>query len=229
MKFQADTVRAILFDVDGTLYPQTPLRGMIVLELIGAACLRPVQTLRTIQSLQRFRREREILRHADRAEILEQEQYAVVQKKHGTSAQSLRSLVEEWMGRRPLKYLRRVRRPGLETFLAVCRKRGILVGAYSDYPTEAKIKALALDRYFDLHLCSTDGEIDAFKPSARGIRRACEIWGVRPTELLYIGDRPEVDGVAAEAAGCQFMLLSRTGGSGYRTVKNFYELTRMLS
>ena len=56
-------------------------------------------------------------------------------------------------------------------------------------------------------LCSTDKEINAFKPHPRGYLRACEEWGLQPQEVLYVGDRPEVDAKGAKAAGMPCMMV----------------------
>ena len=78
---------------------------------------------------------------------------------------------------------------GAATFFAEAQRRGIKLGVFSDYPAQEKLKALGLDSYVRLVLCSTDKEINAFKPHPRGYLRACEQWGLQPQEVLYIGDR----------------------------------------
>ena len=78
---------------------------------------------------------------------------------------------------------------------------------FSDYPSGEKLEALGLDKRLSLTLCATDPEINAFKPHPRGFLRACELWDLDPAEVLYIGDRPEVDAVGAAAAGMPCAIL----------------------
>ena len=120
----------------------------------------------------------------------------------------VRRIVEEWIYHRPLKYLKWCRRRGAGTFFADVQRRGIKIGVFSDYPAQEKLKALELDSYVHLVLCSTDKEINAFKPHPRGYLRACEQWGLQPHEVLYVGDRPEVDAKGAAAAGMPCIIVS---------------------
>ena len=55
-------VRAVLFDVDGTLYSQAPVRAAMALELGASTLLRPAATIEAIRVLKSFRRTRERLR-----------------------------------------------------------------------------------------------------------------------------------------------------------------------
>ena len=90
---------------------------------------------------------------------------------------------------------------GLPELLDALAARGMHAGVFSDYPARAKLEALGLEGRFDPVLCATDPEIDAFKPNPRGFLRACELWGLEPGEVLYVGDRADVDGEGARRAG----------------------------
>jgi FMN phosphatase YigB (HAD superfamily) len=140
----------------------------------------------------------------------------------------VRKRVREWMLLRPLRFLRLYRRPGIEVFLRKCTDNGIRIGAFSDYPTHEKVEALGLSPWFKLHLCSTDPEINAFKPSAEGILLACKKWKLVPKELLYVGDRAEIDAVTAAAAGARFVLIGKPQNPKYFAVIDFFELAGCL-
>jgi FMN phosphatase YigB (HAD superfamily) len=58
-----------------------------------------------------------------------------------------------------------------------------------------------------LALCATDPDINAFKPHPKGFLHACARWGLPPAEVLYVGDRPEVDALGAVQAGMPCALL----------------------
>jgi phosphoglycolate phosphatase/putative hydrolase of the HAD superfamily len=116
-------------------------------------------------------------------------------------------MVTEWLYQRPLKYLRLCRRRGLEAFLTFLESKGIQAGVFSDYPVLDKLLALGLARRMSLVLCATDSEINAFKPHPKGFLHACAVWGLSPEEVLYIGDRPEVDGCGAANAGMPCAIL----------------------
>jgi HAD superfamily hydrolase (TIGR01549 family) len=117
-------------------------------------------------------------------------------------------VITEWIHRRPLKYLRLCKRQGVETFFSLLKSRGVQIGVFSDYPVADKLQALGLSERITLTLCATDPDINAFKPHPRGFWHACTRWGISPEEVLYIGDRPEVDAVGAAAAGMPCVLLA---------------------
>jgi HAD superfamily hydrolase (TIGR01549 family) len=153
-------------------------------ELRGVASREPVATL-------------QLRRAADRAQCSEQE---------------ARATVVEWMHERPLKYLRFCRRRDLLPLLEDLKARGLRLGVLSDYPSIEKLRVLGIDGFFSPVLCTTDPDVNALKPSPRGYWRACEIWKLPPEEVLYVGDRPEVDARGAVEAGSQCAVLPTRSG-----------------
>jgi HAD superfamily hydrolase (TIGR01549 family) len=204
-------LRAVLFDLDGTLYHQLPLRALMVLEL-ATLFLRssPAAAQRTIRGLSVFRRVREELRRVERDTPLERLQYEAAAERAGVPAAELEAWAHEWIEERPLKHLRRCRRRGLTELLNGLRERGLRTGVFSDHPVRSKLQALGVADAMELQLCATDDEIDAFKPDPRGFQRACQIWGLEPAQVLYVGDRVEIDGAGAARAGMPCAILERS-------------------
>jgi len=207
-------VRAVLFDVDGTLYHQEPLRLCMALELAALPLrARPASARRTWGAIRAFRRVREDLRDLGAGEApLARLQFQLAAERQQTEVDGVEAAVSEWIYQRPLKYLRRCRRAGIESFLGYLASRGIPAGVFSDYPAREKLEALQLAEKISLVACATDAEINAFKPHPRGFVWACERWGLEPTEVLYVGDRPEVDALGAANAGMHCAILSRRLG-----------------
>ena len=140
--------------------------------------------------------------------------------------------VTQWMEREPLAFLPGCIQPGLLEFLQVCKARGLRLGALSDYPAGAKLEALGLRGVFDIVLSAQDPSIDVFKPNPRGLLVALERLGSAASETLYVGDRVDVDAVAAAAAGVRCVILSRRPlavGSAYTPVSGYSELQSLLS
>jgi HAD superfamily hydrolase (TIGR01549 family) len=135
-------------------------------------------------------------------------QYVEAAKRAGEDRSQIESVVIEWIHQRPLKYLRICRRRGLEVFLTFLERQGIQIGVFSDYLVLDKLRALGLAERMSLALSATDPEINAFKPRPKGFLYACALWGLPPAEVLYIGDRPEIDAVDATNAGMPCALLS---------------------
>ena len=195
-------VKAVIFDVDGTLYAQRPLRRKMLLELAAYYALRPWH-LRELQLLSRFRTEREH-RAGTSCAALEQAQYEWVARTPAQVAR-LRQVVDTWIFRRPNRHLASCAYPGVADFFAALRQRGIKIGIYSDYPAQQKLQALGLRA--DVLVSSTDAEVNALKPQPQGLRRAAEALGVPVGACLFLGDRPELDGRCAELAGMPCLLL----------------------
>ena len=234
------SIRAILLDVDGTLYHHKPLQGLMALEL----CTLPAilkswrSAISTLQMLQCFRKVREDLRELGYPEgVLNELQYREASERAGVEPPDVERVVSEWIYRRPLKYLPYCRRGGIEAFLLDVGRKGLRIGVFSDYPVQEKLQVLGLANQVDLMLCATDKEINAFKPHPRGFLHACESWELRPEEVLYVGDRPEVDAKGAVAAGMPCAILAEFGsGWGrlhssdqYVLVPSFQRLQQILT
>jgi len=222
-------LKCLLFDVDGTLYHQNSVRIRMLLDLIFQFFLNPKLGYQTLQTIRLFRENREKLRWSSPVDrSLFELQYSQIASKMEINANSIKEIIAEWILKRPLKYLKKYRRPGIVNLLNWCKEKHIAVGAFSDYPTQAKIEALGLESWFEYHLCSTDTEINAFKPSPKGILVACEKCQVKPTELLYIGDRYDIDQAAAVAAGAQFILIGNGNDKEYPKAADFNSLLNFL-
>jgi HAD superfamily hydrolase (TIGR01549 family) len=223
----AKEIQAMLFDLDGTLYRQGPLRWRMLLALARES-LKPGGR-RTLRAIRVFRQMREELRDLGAGQPdLYRAQYERPAQACGMPAAELQALVEDWMMRRPLPLLRAVTRPELPKLLDALDERGIRVGVFSDYPAAEKLAALGLAGRFEPVLAATDAEIHAFKPHPAGLLHACKLWGLEPGQVLYVGDRPELDAEAARRAGMLAAIIGKAprgvGAGGYLQLQNLLEL-----
>jgi FMN phosphatase YigB (HAD superfamily) len=220
-------IRAVLFDLDGTLYRQAPLRALMAAELATVPCLqpRPWRAARTWRILQTFREVREELRALGHAsEPLERLQYKAAADRAGLPVDEMEAAVTEWIFKRPLKYLRHVLRPGTSALFDRLSSEQLRIGVFSDYPVDDKLAALGLAAPHVLTLEATAADVNAFKPHPRGFLRACELWNLRPDEVLYVGDRPEVDAAGAAAAGMPCVILDARPDGGYASVSTMEQI-----
>jgi FMN phosphatase YigB (HAD superfamily) len=228
------TIRALLFDLDGTLYYQPPLRMAMAGELaVVPVVSRGVSEAKTLwRVLRAFRHLREGLRsHAAATAPLEQLQYDVAAERTGVDPVKVREIVDEWMFVRPLRYLAGVRRRGVLPAFEALGRAGLGLGVFSDYPTRSKLEALGLSRYVSVQLCATDPAVNAFKPDPRGLLLACEQLGHPPSMVAYVGDRPDVDAAAAAAAHMTCVIVGRRRHDGpypYVPLPSFAELPQAL-
>ena len=203
-------IRALLFDLDGTLYRQTPMRALMAMELLTLAVSRPFSAPRQLRALKEYRRAQEALRTGPASHA---RQLEVAVERSGVPAEELSALVNEWMLERPLKYLPLCRATGLGGLLDLLDRKALPLALFSDYPADGKLRALGLEARFRIVLCSTDPDIAAFKPNPRGFEVACARLGLPPSEVLMVGDRADVDGEGARAAGMPCVIIGRAPSS----------------
>jgi putative hydrolase of the HAD superfamily len=75
---------------------------------------------------------------------------------------------------------------------------------------EAKVCRTGLGPFVDVVL--TSDQLGAAKPDPDVFVLACRRLGVPPADVVYVGDRLEVDALAATAAGLHGIWLNRAGG-----------------
>lgn len=187
----------IVFDMDGTLYEQRPLRRRMAAMLAGEV-LRS-RSIAVPRMLGTYRRRREALAEA-MAPGFAIEQYALP----GCDAGTVRSVVREWMEERPLAYLRSCRTKGagrLFSRLAVSHTLAV----YSDYRVEAKMAALGLAA----PLTVSAEDVGCLKPDPAGLHWLIAAAGTTAARTLMIGDRDDRDGEAARRAGVRALIRGR--------------------
>lgn len=200
--------RALIFDLDGTLYRQKPVQRGMMLRLAAEAVLHPLATRRTVGALQAFRKAQESLRDtAPTWRDLAEAQLEWAAQRSGCDPGFIRAAVSRWMEEAPLDLIRSAMRPGLPDMLRAARESGCRLGLLSDYPADRKLDALGVRGQFDVVACAQDPDIQRFKPDPRGIELVRERLGVSRALTVYVGDREEVDGVAAERAGVRCLIL----------------------
>ena len=232
------SIRAVALDVDGTLYRQSLLRTFMALELatLPLAKCSYTSAAHVWKIARTFRRVREELRELGApSESLEQLQYTRTAERIHDEDPAIQPIVQEWIFKRPLKYLKFCQRPGVNACLKWLEERKIPIGVFSDYPVREKLQALGISARIEPALCATDQEINAFKPHPKGFLRLCEIWRLSPEEVLYVGDRPEVDAVGALAAGMPCIIVKsnkfvqlRHKSCHFRIISSFQELQHVL-
>jgi HAD superfamily hydrolase (TIGR01549 family) len=227
-----DGIRAVLFDLDGTLYHQAPMRALMGMELLVGSVFRPSSAAGRWRTLAAYRAAQETLR-ASSGRHSPDAQLRLAAERTGVREGDVERTVAEWMLRRPLKYIKACRRRGLLRLLDLLAQKDIAAGVLSDYPVDAKLTALGVAGRFSITLCSTDPTIEALKPSPRAFLAACSRWGIGPQHVLVVGDRPEVDaaGAAAAAMPCVIVGSTRAGSDAvtYTTVPSLTVLIDVLA
>ena len=202
-------IKGILFDIDGTLYHQFPLRCIMGILLVSCNIFNPKSLLKKIKIILQYRKAQEVLRNLpDNEKLCFESQIAFASNKLNESPKLVKETVLEWMYSRPLKFIRYFRRRKAECVIKKLYNNNIRLGAYSDYPGVPKLKALSLLKYMSVVSCSTDKDIKSFKPEPKGFVITAQKMGLKPSEILYVGDREEIDGIGAKRAGMQVVIIN---------------------
>jgi HAD superfamily hydrolase (TIGR01549 family) len=209
-------IKLVVFDVDGTLYDQRGLRFCMLREmLLFAIRNRAIEFIKILRVYRHIREELGDSLQEDFEQMLIARTAAIV----GCSEEKVRSTAEEWLERRPLRYLVRYRFPQLPELFQALHKHGKKIGVFSDYPARRKLDALELEA--DLIVCATDKDIGVLKPQAKGLQVLMLQAAMSPAETIMIGDRPERDGLAAQAANVRALIRSSKPKDGWRTFSRY--------
>lgn len=236
MIFDRQSPRALIFDLDGTLYFLGPLRRRMFGRLLMEISRRPVAGSRAFRIVRCYRKAQEVLRTDAQAHAkgvnLGDAQIQLASDWSGCSFEETALAVSRWMEESPLSILRHCLRPGIVEFLHEARRRSIATAVVSDYPAGRKLEALGLSHLFDEVICAQDPDVQVLKPHPRGLETVVRRLGVSPGEAVYIGDRPDIDGVCAERAGISSVIIGgpphNTRRGGHVAVRDYQELADLL-
>ncbi|HQY14029.1 MAG: HAD family hydrolase [Ilumatobacteraceae bacterium] len=225
-------VKAVIFDVDGTLYRQRPLRRAMAVRLVAGHLLHPIRGMRTARILAAYRQAQEDMRADAAVGDLTEVQLLAASARTGVDLAEVARCVTRWMDVAPLALLPRCAEHDLVESLDLLRSWGLRLAVLSDYPAHAKLAALGIADHFDHVLCAQDADIGRFKPHPRGLEVALQRLELDAAEVLYVGDRSEVDAVSAAAANIRCVIVGgprvRTDGTDYHTTRTLREMTMML-
>ena len=193
--------RLVVFDLDGTLYRQGPVRRGMLMELMSTGG-RPGRVTR-LRILGRFRQLREEAALSAPHDF-EARVFTRLAAETGRGEAELRDLVSEWMERRPLRRLLPARVEGTPELFDRVRGQGAAVAVWSDYPVADKLASLGLSA--DDQVWAGCPSVNALKPDPAGLFLLMERSNARPRDTLMVGDRLSRDGAAAKAASVDFLL-----------------------
>ncbi len=204
---QQNSVLAISFDLDGTMYRLRKMR--ILWRLRGDRRL----LLRMLAAREKMRREPAL----PDFEAFEAREAALVAASSGLDKAAavedlrrLRGLMPRALTRNALPY------PGLRRVLVeASASRGLKLAVLSDFDPKEKLALLGLD---DLPFSALFGadHSGALKPHPRSFQRLSESLNVAPQAVVHIGDREDADVAGAIAAGMRAWLFAPKGVSKSR-------------
>ena len=181
--------KAALFDVDGTLYPQsffikTSLRFFLQHPRLSVA----------------FRRLRKDIRQIGGVEDLHLAQVSLCAGYLRIPAERAQELLETYIYGDYMDMLSRAEPyPGAEPLLASLKEAGLKLGVITDYTVGKKLSALGFDKYWDVAVSADD--MGHLKPETDAFLLAAEKLKISPEQIIYVGNEYKYDIIGAKKAG----------------------------
>lgn len=223
--------KAVLFDVDGTLYDQDRLRLIMAAKIIFTSAASPFKAQKNIRIIKSYRAAQEILRKKKQHfDDLYDEQIRLTCELSRSDFNTVKNIVHKWFETIPLNVITSCKRSYLESTFEWLSKNNIKTGLFSDYFCNEKAVALNIDKYVSVSVSSMDRNIGVFKPDPKGFLVAAEKLGFKPEDILFVGDRVEVDVVGANNAGMRAALLGKLSvGDNYNyEIKSLNEVIYLI-
>ncbi len=181
---------AVVFDIDGTLYPSR----RIARRSLSLVCAHA----RLFYAFGRARRE---LRRERPGQALRQRQANLVADMLGIEPHDAARRIERVIYRQWPRCFGRLRPyPGVAETLQHLRRCGLRLGVVSDSPfTRQKLAALDLVTDWDAVVSADD--VGALKPNPEPFLRVVELLDVAPHDVLFVGNSYPRDVIGAHRAG----------------------------
>lgn len=202
-------IQAVLFDVDGTLYPNYKMYFISVLFF-----------LRHPHIARCFQRMRKNIRKIDHIDNFQQKQAMIMAEDLGIDEKKAVEILDKYIYRefvqmfswiKPFRIIHQV----LEEF----RAEGLKLGVISDFPVKNKLSFLELDEYWNI-VMSAD-EMGFLKPRKETFLKAAEKLNIPPEKIIYVGNHYVYDIIGANRAGMITAHFSRKKRSDSRADLTF--------
>lgn len=196
------SIRAVVFDLDGTLYPKSAVKKQMIFRLFFS-----------IRKLKKYNdcRKRFSGRDFGDHESMKQAMLADLSRGHRfCSRDRVRRSWSRWLTKQYYPTLlaavaKADARPGVVELLDHLKGNGLRLAVVSDYGfVRERLESLGFDSGKFDYLLGTE-EIGAMKPAPRISRLIAERLSVAPEKTLVIGDRADTDQALASGSGMLFL------------------------
>lgn len=210
------SIRAVAFDLDGTLYPS----WQMALSSIHLFVFHP-------RLLSAFARARKEIRRERPIEDFRQTQARLAashMKVESTKAYDLidRKMYKTW--KNSFRFIRPFR--GCRAAVAELKDRGYKLAVLSDFPVENKLEYLGMNSYWDL-VCTSE-TTGYLKPNPEPFIRLAEDLRLAPEEVLYVGNSYHYDIIGARRTGMMTAHLTRNPPGDSVADVSFYRFKQLL-
>ena len=184
--------KAIITDLDGTLYYQKPVQICMAAEILCYYIIH-FWKIKELKLVINYRKQ-----HNNSTNF----EFQSFCKTQNISRQVVEDLIQKWLISKPLKWIRLFSDKKLIAYL---KEQKIPVVVYSDYPTEQKLKALNFTPTFQFYFDNKN--IRFLKPNPQGLEYITKKLSLSQKDILVIGDRLDKDGLVASAFSAEYIIL----------------------
>lgn len=206
-------IKAIVFDLDGTLYNKT---------ILGLKFLWRYPF--NFHRLMRFFRVRETLREH---ENIRDEQYKALSKIEKKGYQDTKDYYEDLIYNKLFSLTPEAKKE-VKSTITKLKERGYKLGILTEFPYEVKLDKLGLDKSnFEIIINLEDYGI--LKPRKECFSILIRKTKIEPEEILYIGDRLDTDVIGAKNSGINTCILSnKTIEQANYSIKSLADIMRVI-
>ena len=196
------SIKAVAFDLDGTLYPNYRLYVRLFPHLMRhfffyGAFLKARRRLHSVQSA-----------HSEQVSSFYDRQASVMAELLGKTADQTKLKLERLVYRGWEKYFSGIKIfPRLKETLLALKGSGFRLAVLSDLPPARKLSLLGLEGFFDVILSSE--ETGALKPSGVPFNVLSHSLNLEPGKILYVGNSLYFDVEGAKSAGMKAALIRK--------------------
>jgi len=181
--------KAVLFDIDGTLYPQ---------DFFNSCCVR-FFLIHPFLSMA-FRQLRRDVREFGGVEDLHLAQISLAAGYLRVPAEKAEYLMNTHIYGTYMDMLSKAKPyPDVLPLLKALKSAGLKLGVISDYPVGKKLSALGFDEFWDVAV-SAD-ELGHLKPEPNAFLLAARKLNIEPEDIIYVGNEYKYDIIGAKKAG----------------------------
>jgi FMN phosphatase YigB (HAD superfamily) len=193
-------VKAIIFEL-GTLYDRRSVQVRMSRRMAARNWRRPAGWLRARRVTRAYRLAQEQLRSGEPSCDLREALIQWTALRTAIDADEVRRLVALWIEDEPPELVFDHRRDGIDQLLPLLEDRGIRRAVFSDHSILASLEAMRLADSFNLVVSALEPEVQRFRPHPLGLQVTAARLATAPSQVLYVGEHPEVDALVARRAG----------------------------
>lgn len=189
-------IKAVFFDVDGTLYPIKKQNMMFVKLFL----LHPIKTFKFKKARKKIR----IIFKNKSGSYITRKDFLKAQAKTVNKDENYFDDIYEYM----TDHYKINTRDYVVPLLDYLKKNGYILGVLSDFPLLNKLKTLKIENYFDYKLSAED--IGFLKPHKNAFQYILDKTNLKSEEVLYIGDDKVKDKDGASLFGMYSYLVNES-------------------